>query len=70
MKTVNNNPIPTTNSEKLCNSNSAYVNNVGDTTFIIQNSFTGAKSLTDAFEEIIISTFRHRNAMPTNAFSQ
>ena len=38
----------------------AYVTEVGDVTFVVQNSFTGTKTLTKAFEEIIIDSFREK----------
>ena len=38
-----------------------YVNKIGDTTFIISNSFTGTKTLADMFEEVVISAFREKH---------
>jgi len=37
-----------------------YTSKIGDTTFIVNNSFTGTKTLADAFEEIILAAFRER----------
>ena len=37
-----------------------YTSKIGDTTFIVNNSFTGTQTLADAFEEIILATFRER----------
>ena len=37
-----------------------YTSKIGDTTFIVNNHFTGTKTLADAFEEIILVTFRER----------
>ena len=39
---------------------STYTSKIGDTTFIVNNSFTGTKTLADAFEEIILAAFRER----------
>ena len=47
-----------------------YVNKIGNTTFIINNYFTGSKTLADAFEEIIVSTFRQNHAVPVDNFTQ
>ena len=46
---------------KSDNNTTTYVNKIGDTTFIIGNSFTGTKTLADTFEEIIIAAFRREN---------
>ena len=37
-----------------------YTSKIGDTTFIVDNCFTGTKTLADAFEEIIVAAFRER----------
>ena len=39
-----------------------YACKIGDTTFIIKNSFTGTKTFADAFEEIIVSAFRQKQS--------
>jgi len=39
-----------------------YTSKIGDITFIVNSSFTGTKTLADAFEEIIVAAFRERFA--------
>ena len=46
------------------NSPVSYVNKIGDVTFIVGNSFTGTKTLTDVFEEILIFVYRQSNSDP------
>jgi len=44
-----------------------YVNKLGSTTFIIKSSFIGEKTLADAFEEIIINSFRSKYSNENNS---
>jgi len=37
-----------------------YTSKIGDITFIVNNSFTGSKTIAEAFEEIILAAFRER----------
>jgi hypothetical protein len=43
-----------------CAKRTTYTSKIGDTTFIVNSSFTGTKTLADAFEEIILAAFRER----------
>jgi len=38
-----------------------YAMKVGDITFIVKNSFEGTQSLSDAFEDIIVSSYREKH---------
>jgi len=37
-----------------------YTSKIGDTTLIIKSSYTGTKTIADAFEEIIVSAYRRK----------
>ena len=39
-----------------------YTSKIGDTTLIIKSSYTGTKTLADAFEEIIVSAYRKKHS--------
>ena len=47
------------------NSTVSYVNKVGDVTFIVGNIFTWSKTLTDIYEDIVISEYRQISNDPT-----
>ena len=44
-----------------------YTNKIGDTTFIVNSSFIGTKTLADAFGEIILTTFREKSMQQSSS---
>jgi len=58
-------PEHTCKAVEKSNSSVSYVNKFGDITFIVSNSFTESKTLTDIYEDIIISAYRQISNDPT-----
>jgi len=47
-----------------------YTSRIGDTTFIVNNRFSGQNTIADAFDEIIVAAFRERFAISEASYQQ